>query len=161
MQRLMMMMMITAALGLASSLTAATICPFECLSPGASNQSICAPVAEHIVAHWDEPSQVITVVLDSYNGIYLDSIEIQYAVSMTGVYNVYVHSNGGTWSETLPEFPRRITITSVGIGGPDHTTLFRSEGDCCDHNPVPEPGYTVWAGVGLLAIGLWLRRCRG
>ena len=136
--RICLMMLMTAGL-----LAAAPICSFECLSPGAANQSVCAPVAAHIDADWTAPT--LTINYDAYNGTIIENL-IVVGTSFVTAFDVYIHSNGGTWSTALPGAPESITAYVRGIGGPDRITVFAA--DCC--TPTPEPRGT--AGAGLLAL---------
>lgn len=133
-------------------------CPFICDSAGASNQSVCAPVAGHISVQVDQSVGAAHVGYDAWNGTLLESIAFHFYGGMEYAESLNVHSNGGTaivWIPGPPVDIEFITVLVRGIGGPDRTTSFTAEA-CC--TPTPEPKYTYGMATAALAYVVW--RCK-
>lgn len=157
-------MIFVLAVGSVCSIPAAPLfdCDFICDSAGASNQSVCAPVAGHISVQVDQGLGVAHVGYDAWNGTLLESIAFHFAGGLEYATSINVHSNGGTavvWIPGPPVDIEAITVIARGIGGPDRTTSFTAEA-CC--TPTPEPKGTAGAGLLILAAGVALvgRRMR-
>lgn len=152
------MKLITVLLAIAGLMPAAPLlfdCPFICDSAGASNQSICAPVAGHISVQVDQSTGAAHVGYDAWNGTLLESIAFHFYGGLEYATSINVHSNGGTaivWIPGPPVDIESITVLVRGIGGPDRTTSFTAE-SCC--TPTPEPKGTAGLGMAALAYAVW------
>lgn len=130
---------------------AAPICDFQCLTPGAANQAACAPVAAHIHADWNPQSELLTFTYDRWNGTLITSIYVEVG-NLSFAQFVNIHSNGGTYSVSLPGAPDTLTVSILGITDPQRVMFFTA--DCTDCGaPTPEPQTWVAGGLGLLLIG--------
>lgn len=144
----------------AVTLAAAPICDYEfqCVSPGAANNALCAQVAPFIDAQYTSATNTLRVTLSSYNGILLTQVQ---AIGDFGiqVFGASIHSNSGWQEFVLAGLPTQIQVVSLGIAGPTETDTFVGApgADCC--NPVPEPGTgMLFAGAAALLLVLALRK---
>lgn len=156
-------MKLTILLAISAGLAAAApICDFTCLSPGAANQAVCAPVATHIAVDIDEAYGIAHATYSAHNGTLLESLTFEFAGAAAWTWTGSIHSNDGTALIWLPYSPvqiERITAWVRGIGGPERITQFAAE--CVDcGTPTPEPRYTWGAFPALLAVAIWRRWLR-
>lgn len=134
------------ALALLLPAHAATFCDLACLSEGASNQSLCAPLAQHIDVDW--ANSLLTVTYDANNGTYISGVQTD-AVAWSGI----IWSNGDSEQFAAPE-PEWIRVRVMGVGGPGRYADFACSG--CE--AAPEPASLALVGAGLAAACLIKRR---
>ena len=140
---------------------AAPVCDFACLSPGAANQAVCAPVAAHIAMDIDEAYGIAHATYSAHNGTLLERLTFEFAGHDAFTWTGSIHSNDGyalIWLPYAPAEIERITAAVRGIGGPDRITQFAAE--CDDCGATPEPRYTAGIVPLMLAVAIWRRWLR-
>lgn len=130
---------------LAMPADAATFCDLECLSPGASNQSLCAPLAQQINVDWSAGS--LDISYHANNGTLISYVETE-SVNWSGT--IWSNDDSALIAAPLPEW---IKITVTGVGGPGRTAVLAC-GDCA---ATPEPASVALVGLGL-TLAAWRAR---
>jgi len=140
----------------AGLLAAAPICDFACLSPGAANQAVCAPVAANIAVDIDEAYGIAHATYSAHNGTLLERLTFEFTGHDAFTWTGSIHSNDGTALIWLPYSPvqiERIVAAVRGIGGPERYTQFAAE--CDDCGATPEPVGTAGLVVLVVAAAIW------
>lgn len=157
--------LLTLTLAATMPLTASTLfdCPFECTTPGAANQAVCAPVAGEIELTVDQPYGIVNLTYSAYNGTILESLTLLLDNLTVFSQLVNLHSNGDSTTFFIPgAAPYNVVEASVvvrGIESPDRLTTFVAH-NCCTASAVPEPATAELATGGLLLCLAALVRAR-
>lgn len=140
---------------LATSLSAAPLldCNFACALPGASNQSVCAPVAAamHIAV---DHTNTATLNYDAHNGTIWRTLVVYFDEGFVTEFRhaVNIHSNGGEATLYLGSMANIAGLSAIleGLFEPGRLTTFTADcaGGC---GATPEPSS---ASLALLAVAL-------
>lgn len=138
---------------LSTSLSAAPLldCNFACALPGASNQSVCAPVAAamHIAV---DHTNTATINYDAWNGTIWRTLVVHFDDLTAFSHAVNIHSNGGEATLYLGSMANIVGMSAIleGLFEPGRLTTFTADcaGGC---GATPEPST---ASLALLAVVL-------